>query len=164
MSEKNQQVQLPKRVQSLVMPSKPSTTAFQFIDNRQSTKQLKQLKSIIQNSSVSQFQKTQTGTTQRAEDLSGHLSGTNIHWNSSKPAEVGAHAYASGKDVHIASGQEKHVYHELGHVVQQSRGHVPVTTTVNGMGVNDNPTLEKQADTIGSQIKSDMKVDKNVQF
>jgi hypothetical protein len=30
-----------------------------------------------------------------------------VHYNSAKPAQLNAHAYAQGTDIHIASGQEK---------------------------------------------------------
>lgn len=33
--------------------------------------------------------------------------------------KVSAQAYAGGTNVHLGSGQEKHLAHELGHVVQQ---------------------------------------------
>jgi hypothetical protein len=84
------------------------------------------------------------------ENLSGmSLDHVKVHYNSSKPAAVQAHAYAQGSDIHLASGQEKHLPHELGHVVQQAQGRVPATTTVAGMAVNDNPALEKEADVMG---------------
>ncbi|MGL6315014.1 eCIS core domain-containing protein [Vibrio sp. WXL103] len=86
------------------------------------------------------------------ESVSGmSLDHVKVHYNSSKPAAVQAHAYAQGSDIHIASGQEQHLPHELGHVVQQAQGRVPPTTTVGGMAVNDNPELEKEADRLGEQ-------------
>ena len=86
------------------------------------------------------------------ESVSGYsLDHVNVHYNSSKPATVQAHAYAQGSNIHIARGQEKHLPHELGHVVQQMRGDVKPTTTVNGMAVNDNPRLEKEADVLGKK-------------
>ncbi|VAW58367.1 hypothetical protein MNBD_GAMMA11-1060 [hydrothermal vent metagenome] len=44
------------------------------------------------------------------ENLSGKsLDHVKVHYNSSRPASVQAHAYAQGNDIHLASGQEKHL-------------------------------------------------------
>jgi hypothetical protein len=86
------------------------------------------------------------------ENLSGmRLDHVKTHYNSSKPAAVQAHAYAQGNNIHLASGQEKHLPHELAHVVQQAQGRVKPTTTVNGMAVNDNVGLETEADGMGAK-------------
>ncbi|MGY0615925.1 eCIS core domain-containing protein [Vibrio sp. FJH11] len=86
------------------------------------------------------------------ESLSGKsLDHVKVHYNSSKPAAVQAHAYAQGSDIHLASGQEKHLPHELGHVVQQMEGRVKPTTSVGGMAVNDNPSLENEATEMGNR-------------
>ncbi|MCY9878607.1 DUF4157 domain-containing protein [Vibrio natriegens] len=86
------------------------------------------------------------------ERLSGQsLDHVKVHYNSSKPAAVQAHAYAQGSDIHLASGQEKHLPHELGHVVQQMEGRVKPTTSVGGMAVNDNPSLENEATEMGNR-------------
>jgi hypothetical protein len=86
------------------------------------------------------------------ENLSGmSLDHVRVHWNSDKPAAVQAHAYAQGSNIHLASGQEKHLPHELSHVVQQAQGRVKPTTSVNGIAVNDNVGLEKEADSMGSK-------------
>lgn len=89
------------------------------------------------------------------ESLSGmSLDHVRVHYNSSKPAAVQAHAYAQGSDIHLASGQERHLPHELGHVVQQARGEVKPTTEVGGMPVNDNPGLESAATEMGNKALS----------
>lgn len=93
-------------------------------------------------------------------ELGQHLAGTQIHWDSSEPAKVGAHAFAQGKEVHVATGQEQHIYHELGHVVQQSRGHVPATTQYAGLAINDDPALETGATDIGREIAKELTVKK----
>lgn len=86
------------------------------------------------------------------ENLSGmDLSGVRVNYNSPKPAAVQAHAYTQGSEIHVAPGQEKHVPHELGHVVQQAKGQVQPTTEVAGVPVNDSPILEKEADSLGEQ-------------
>lgn len=85
------------------------------------------------------------------ERVSGHsLDHVKVHYNSPKPAAVQAHAYAQGNEVHMARGQEKHLPHELGHVVQQMQGRVQANTTVNGMAVNNNVGLEREADQLGA--------------
>jgi hypothetical protein len=78
------------------------------------------------------------------------LDDVNVHYNSGEPRKYGALAFTRGTDVHLAPGQERHLGHELGHVVQQKRGSVPVTMRVGGVGVNDNPALESEADRIGA--------------
>ncbi len=86
------------------------------------------------------------------ENLSGHsLDHVNVHYNSPKPAAVQAHAYAQGANIHLGRGQEKHLPHELGHVVQQMNGQVKATTRVGGVAVNDNPGLESEASAMGEK-------------
>lgn len=86
------------------------------------------------------------------ESLSGYsMDDVKVHYNSSKPEEVGAHAYAQGTDIHLAPGQEKHLPHEAWHVVQQKQGRVKPTISVNGMPVNDDTKLEQEADAMGSK-------------
>ncbi|WP_425395135.1 DUF4157 domain-containing protein [Aeoliella sp.] len=81
------------------------------------------------------------------------LSDVRVHYNSSKPAQLQAHAYAQGTDIHIAAGQEKHLAHEVWHVVQQKQGRVkPVTNIADVKQLNDNPALEKEADTMGARF------------
>lgn len=52
----------------------------------------------------------------------GDLSGVRVHYNSHKPAQLQAQAYASGNDIYLAPGQERQLAHELAHVVQQQSG------------------------------------------
>lgn len=87
------------------------------------------------------------------ESLSGVAMGdVKVHYNSSKPAQVDALAYAQGSDIHLASGQEKHLPHEAWHVAQQAQGRVkPTMKTDSGVPVNDDPGLEREADVKGTQ-------------
>lgn len=81
------------------------------------------------------------------ENLSGYsMDDVKVHYNSSKPMLLNALAYAQGTDIHIAPGQEKHLPHEAWHVVQQKQGRVQSTMQLQGVNVNDNETLEKEAD------------------
>ncbi|MEL6537016.1 MAG: DUF4157 domain-containing protein [Bacteroidota bacterium] len=62
------------------------------------------------------------------ESMSGlSMDDVTVHYNSDKPAQLQAHAYAQGTDIHLASGQEKHLPHEAWHVVQQKQGRVSAT-------------------------------------
>ncbi|WP_230470595.1 eCIS core domain-containing protein [Flavobacterium cheongpyeongense] len=96
------------------------------------------------------------------ENLSGNaMDDVKVHYNSDKPAQLNAHAYAQGTDIHIASGQEKHLPHEAWHVVQQKQGRVKPTMQMKGkVNVNDDAGLEKEADVMGSKALQ-MKTDSN---
>jgi Domain of unknown function (DUF4157) len=87
------------------------------------------------------------------ENLSGHsLDDVKVHYNSSQPAQLNAHAYAQGTDIHIASGQEKHLPHEAWHVVQQKEGRVKPTKQLKSkVNINDDVSLEKEADVMGAK-------------
>jgi len=81
---------------------------------------------------------------ERASSVS--LADVRVHYDSPKPAEIGALAYARGSDVFMGPGQEKYLGHELTHVVQQKQGLVRSTGSVDGMPVNTSPALESEAD------------------
>ena len=87
------------------------------------------------------------------ENLSGiSLDDVKVHRNSDKPSQLQAHAYAQGTDIHLGPGQEKHLPHELAHVVQQKQGRVkPTIQTKTGVNVNDDPKLEKEADQLAQK-------------
>ncbi len=85
---------------------------------------------------------------QRAEKKAGMpLRDVRVHYNSPEPARVQALAYTKGSRIYVGPGQEHHLPHEIGHVVQQKEGRVQATTTVNGQPVNDDNALEREADT-----------------
>jgi hypothetical protein len=90
------------------------------------------------------------------ESISGvSLSDVKVHRNSDKPAQLQAHAYAQGTDIHLGPGQEKHLPHELGHVVQQKEGRVRPTVQLKGkININDDSGLEKEADVLGQKANS----------
>ena len=87
------------------------------------------------------------------ESLSGmSMDNVKVHYNSSKPAQLNAHAYAQGADIHLAPGQEKHLPHEAWHVVQQAQGRVkPTMQMKTGVPVNDDKELEHEADVMGQR-------------
>ncbi len=85
------------------------------------------------------------------ENLSGYsMEDVRVHYNSAKPAQLQAHAYAQGTDIHVAPGQERHLPHEAWHVVQQKQGRVQATRQLRSkVAINDDPGLEKEADVMG---------------
>lgn len=87
------------------------------------------------------------------ENLSGHaMDDVKVHFNSGKPAELQAHAYAQGTDIHMGPGQEKYLPHEAWHVVQQKQGRVKPTVQKKGnVPINDDKGLEKEADVMGAK-------------
>ena len=87
------------------------------------------------------------------ENLSGFsMNDVNVHYNSPKPAQLQAFAYAQGTDIHIGPGQEKHLPHEAWHVVQQKQGRVQPTTQLKaGIPINDDEGLEHEADVMGQR-------------
>lgn len=87
------------------------------------------------------------------ESLSGmSLDHVKVHYNSFQPAQLNAHAYAQGSDIHVAPGQEQHLPHEAWHVVQQAQGRVKPTMQMKGnVPVNDDAGLEAEADVMGAK-------------
>ncbi len=86
------------------------------------------------------------------ENLSGmSLDDVQVHRNSAKPAALDALAYAQGSDIHLGPGQEKHLPHEAWHVVQQRQGRVKPTLQMAGHAVNDDISLETEADVMGAK-------------
>ncbi len=87
------------------------------------------------------------------ENLSGYsIDEVKLHHNSQKPAQLQAHAYAQGTDIHLAPGQERHLPHEAWHVIQQKQGRVKPTTQLKGeVSINDDKSLEQEADVMGNK-------------
>jgi hypothetical protein len=63
----------------------------------------------------------QTNTMPTMEaSLGADLGGVRVHYNSSRPAQLQAHAYAQGTDIHVAPGARADgPAHEAWHVTQQ---------------------------------------------
>ncbi|GEM_PF-2269432 len=152
--------------------------AFQLVDNRcESVVQQKmhemakngnqgnqtaQLKAMVDNHAAKQEQPIQKKQNKTGlpddlktgmENLTGHaLDNVQVHRNSDQPAQLNAHAFAQGTDIHLGPGQEKHLPHELGHVVQQKEGRVQPTKEFMGeIAINDNEGLESEADSLGAK-------------
>ena len=101
-------------------------------------------------------------TREKMQGLFGKdFSDVRVHNNSAVPPS-GAKAYTQGTDIFFAAGQYnphtesgKHLIgHELTHVVQQSAGGGPVKPGKNGLNVNDDPGLEREADMMGKKAAS----------
>ncbi|MGN1188199.1 MAG: DUF4157 domain-containing protein [Lachnospiraceae bacterium] len=59
------------------------------------------------------------------ESMSGlSFDDVRIPYSSSEPAKLGTLAYTEGSKVFVGPGQEKHLSHELGHVLPQKQGRV----------------------------------------
>lgn len=104
--------------------------------------------------SVPQINKTgmSDGLKNGLERLSGFdMSPVRVHYNSPKPARVGALAFAQGTNIHLGPGQERHLPHEGWHVVQQMQGRVRPTAQYKGIDVNDDAGLEREADIMGQR-------------
>ena len=143
---------------------------FQLEDNRpKSIIQKKQIAAIAgrqSGSAVVQKKTNKTGLPDNLksgiENLSGYsMDDVKVNYDSAKPAQLNAHAYAQGSEIHLAPGQEKHLPHEAWHVVQQKQGRVKPTIQMKGrINVNDDKNLEKEADMMG--VKAQIEPGKSV--
>jgi hypothetical protein len=150
--------------------ARSSADAVQLKDNRpQSVLQKKTVDALAGNHAgqqVIQQKNNHTGLPDQlksgVENLSGiSMDDVKVHYNSPQPAQLNAHAYAQGTDIHIATGQEKHLPHEAWHVVQQKQGRVKPTLQMKGkVTINDDAGLEKEADVMGSKAAQLQVVDK----
>lgn len=86
------------------------------------------------------------------ERLSGmSLDDVQVRRNSSRPAQVGALAYAQGDEIHLGPGQDEHLAHEAWHIVQQREGRVRQTLQLKASAINDDEALEREADVMGQR-------------
>jgi len=119
---------------------------FQFTDNRPET--------IVQR----KLQKMTNNYTAQKQSIQ-KKNNTGLPDNLKSGTQLNAHAYAQGTNIHLASGQEKHLPHEAWHVVQQKQGRVqptiqmkgPSTSLRNPISINDDLGLEKEADVMGAR-------------
>ncbi|MCB9235678.1 MAG: DUF4157 domain-containing protein [Bacteroidia bacterium] len=101
----------------------------------------------------------ETVQTKMEQSFGTDFSNVNIHQNSGEASSMNALAYTQGNDVHFAPGQFKPdtsqgqelLGHELTHVVQQRAGRVQPTAQEKGFSVNDDKSLESEADTMGAK-------------
>lgn len=160
-------------------------STFQFVDNRPEALAQRKIQEIAKNSPQAKqaaqlqgmadyhsahqpkpIQKKENNTglpdnlKSGIENLSGFsMDDVKVHYNSNKPAQLQAYAFAQGTEIHLASGQEKHLPHEAWHVVQQKQGIVKPTMQLKGkINVNEDAGLEKEADLMGEKA---LGLDKN---
>ena len=154
---------------------KTTTPVAQFVDNRpEAVAQLKLQEGIKESSGTEPVQMMEGDETEAPalqgggtpnntglpddlkagiEKLSGlSMDDVKVHYGSGEPEQLGALAYAQGTDIYIGPGQEEHLAHEAWHVVQQKEGRVAKTMQLKGgVGVNDDSSLEKEADVMGEK-------------
>ncbi len=132
-----------------------------------------QLQRTIGNAAVAQLlsraapRANQTGLPDRLkagiETFSGlAMDDVRVHYNSAKPADVQALAYARGTDIHLGPGQEKHLPHEAWHVVQQKQGRVKPTLQMKGVAINDEDALEREAERFQNNPSTDSLSDHSI--
>ncbi|GAA4055301.1 hypothetical protein GCM10022409_48070 [Hymenobacter glaciei] len=143
----------------------PASSGPAMTDNRATAVQQRKMQEAIASSPRQQAQQLKANKTglpdqlkAGVENLSGHsLDDVQVHYNSAKPADLQAHAYAQGTDIHLAPGQEQHLPHEAWHVVQQKQGRVKPTTQLKGQHpINDDAGLEAEADAMGTKAAQRM--------
>jgi hypothetical protein len=111
-----------------------------------------------------QQQPNQTGIPDNLKASMEYMSGVSladvrVEYNSDKPEQMQAHAYTQGTKIYIAPGQEKHLAHELWHVVQQKGGRVKKTVQFKKDAPgNDNQSLEGEADKKGQEAMKMAKI------
>lgn len=82
------------------------------------------------------------------------LSDVRIHRSSSLPHRFDADALARGNEIHVGSGADHLIAHELWHVVQQRQGRVRATTVTHDHAVNDDDALEREADVMAVRARA----------
>lgn len=131
-------------------------------DNTQEATEVQQLQNGIEQSenfqeeqnwqtNIAVFETNQTGVPdallQKVMQESGlDLSQVRVHYNSPKPAELGALAYTEGFNIYLAPGEEAQLEHELWHVVQQLQGRAKATEMIAGKPVDGRQGMEDEAD------------------
>lgn len=97
------------------------------------------------------------------ESLSGvDISDVRVHYNSAKPAQLNAHAYAQGVNVHLSpdvsnphdAQSATQLAHELWHVVQQKQGRLK-PGPCGGLVTND-AALESEADAMANKVVANL--------
>ena len=131
----------------------------ELADKSPQSRRLAQLQSRLDanDRSSPQRHENRTGMPDNLKNGIEHLCGlpmddVRVHYSSDKPAQLNAHAYAQGTDIHVGPGQEKHLPHEAWHVVQQKQGRVkPTMQLVGKININNDQGLEKEADLMGAK-------------
>ena len=143
----------------------------EMANNSPQAKRTPQLQATADNHSIQQqqhrIQKKENNTglpdnlKSGIENLSGYsMDDVKVHYNSDKPAQFQAYAFAHGSDIYLGPGQVKHLPHEAWHVVQQAQGKVqPTMQMKGGVSINDDLDLEKEADVMGNKALQESSTD-----
>jgi len=94
------------------------------------------------------------------------FSDVKVYKDSSKAKDLGAQAFTQGNEVHFAQGKfdpnspkgQELLGHELTHVEQQRQGKVSPTTQAKGVAINNDASLEREADVKGAKAARGEKV------
>ncbi len=86
-----------------------------------------------------------------------NFSNVKINTNSPEASSMGAKAFAQGNEISFSPGAyqpetqkgQKLIGHELTHVVQQRNANIPTTTQFSGLNINQDESLEREADQMG---------------
>lgn len=88
------------------------------------------------------------------ESLSGlSMDHVRVHRNSPRPAMIHANAFTQGSHIHVGPGQDHLLSHEAWHLVQQAQGRVSPTVMLDGLSVNADERLEREADVMGNRAE-----------
>ena len=142
-------------LQMMEMDEEDESIQMMEMDEEDESMQMKSDSAPVQRAEAPAPQPNNTGLPDNLkngiEQLGGYsMDDVKVHYNSDKPAQLHAHAYAQGTDIHVGPGQEKHLPHEAWHVVQQKQGRVrPTMQMKGGVAVNDDAGLENEADVMG---------------
>ena len=91
------------------------------------------------------------GLKQSVEALSGlSLDGVRVHRDSDKPGDLHAATFAQGQDIHLNPGRQRPLPQAAWHVVQQKQGRVRPTPRIEGTSIDDDASLEQEADRLGA--------------
>jgi hypothetical protein len=73
------------------------------------------------------------------------------HHNFSQPLQLSANAFVPNNQANIVAGREKHLPYENWQVVQQNQSRISTLQMKSSVNINDDPTLEKEADVMGTK-------------
>jgi hypothetical protein len=164
--DKRSEIVTQRKLQELANNNNPRAMQLKslqcIVNNSSQAKQTAQLQAMANNHTMQRAQPIQKkeNNTGLPDDLktgvenlsSISLDSVRVNYNLDKPAQLNAHAYAQGSDIHIAPGQEQHLPHEAWHVVQQAQGRVqPTMQMKQNIPVNDDEGLEHEADVMGAK-------------
>ena len=77
-----------------------------------------------------------------------YLDDVKVHYNSRRPEKLKAYAFTQNNNIYLAPNQSHHLNHEMGHIIQQKQGKVTSGEYQNGYRINNNASLEKDANHI----------------